>query len=401
MAYFKVCVRKKRADNMYPIYIRVTHKRKVGYIKTDKICKAKFVKNGEITDPYIIKDIYITINGYIDRLNMVNTDDWGVLRIMDYLKSSVGAPSFSVFARDFIEEQRIYGHAGYKNYKQALSSLEGFMGREDILFTEITSKVVLDWIFSMSYSKRKKNSYPRYVKTMFKAGGDTYNDYENGVMVIKHDPFKNVKIPHGEIPQKRALDRETIRRFFNSDLSPHVALRENSRVNFTQPYVARDVCMLVFCLVGINTIDLYKLEKESYKDGKICYSRSKTKDRRHDGAYIEISVPAIIKPLMEKYAGKERLLSFSEHYCSPECFNRNMNIGIGKIRELFGMEYISTYSFRHSWATIANNILDIGIDTVGFCLNHKPMSRVTWSYIKADFSKIDKINEKVINYIFG
>ena len=58
MAYFKVCVRGKRKDNTYPIYIRVTHLRQVGYIKTNKVCKAKFVRNGDITDPYIIKDVY-------------------------------------------------------------------------------------------------------------------------------------------------------------------------------------------------------------------------------------------------------------------------------------------------------------------------------------------------------
>ena len=63
MAYFKVCVRGKRKDNTYPIYIRVTHLRQVGYIKTNKVCKAKFVRNGDIADPYIIKDVYRNLFG--------------------------------------------------------------------------------------------------------------------------------------------------------------------------------------------------------------------------------------------------------------------------------------------------------------------------------------------------
>lgn len=401
MAYFKVCVRKKRADNTYPIYIRVTHKRKIGYIKTDKICKGKFVRNGEITDPYIIKDTYIAINGYIDKLNAVNSEDWSVSKVIDYLKSVNEAPSFSNYAREFIEDKKKHGHAGYKNYKLALSSLKKFIGKDDILFSDITSRIVLDWIYSMWESKRKKNSYPRYIKTLFKRGCEMYNDYESGVMVIKNDPFKNVEIPNGDVPVKRALSRDVIRKFFDTDLASKIAFRGNSKVNFTQPYVAKDVCMLVFCLVGINTIDLYKLEKGCYKDGKLCYNRSKTKDRRHDGAYIEITVPDIIKPLISKYAGKERLFNFHEHYFSADCFNRSVNMGVRKICEQFDLEYISTYSFRHSWATIANNVFDIGIDTVGFCLNHKPVSRITWSYIKVDFSKIDRINAKVIDYIFG
>ena len=67
-------------DNTYPIYIRVTHLRQVGYIKTNKVCKAKFVRNGDITDPYIIKDVYVQIETYLDRLNRVNTEGWDLER---------------------------------------------------------------------------------------------------------------------------------------------------------------------------------------------------------------------------------------------------------------------------------------------------------------------------------
>lgn len=37
MATFKVVVRKKRADGFYPVYIRVVHRSRMGYIKTDKL----------------------------------------------------------------------------------------------------------------------------------------------------------------------------------------------------------------------------------------------------------------------------------------------------------------------------------------------------------------------------
>lgn len=94
-----------RTDGVYPIYIRVTHNRKVGYIKTDKNCKSKFVKNGSIMDPYIIKDVYVTINKYIDRLNKVNTGEWSVKEVIDYLTSSSRVLSFSGFALEYIEDK--------------------------------------------------------------------------------------------------------------------------------------------------------------------------------------------------------------------------------------------------------------------------------------------------------
>lgn len=41
MATLKAVVRKQRADGYYPVYIRIGHRGQKGYIKTDKVVKAK------------------------------------------------------------------------------------------------------------------------------------------------------------------------------------------------------------------------------------------------------------------------------------------------------------------------------------------------------------------------
>lgn len=41
MANFKAVVRKKRADGFYPVYIRIVHRSRMGYIKTSKIVTDK------------------------------------------------------------------------------------------------------------------------------------------------------------------------------------------------------------------------------------------------------------------------------------------------------------------------------------------------------------------------
>ena len=59
MATFKVVVRKKRADGFYPVYIRVVHRSRMGYIKTDKLITDKQItKNGEIKD--IVVNVWST-----------------------------------------------------------------------------------------------------------------------------------------------------------------------------------------------------------------------------------------------------------------------------------------------------------------------------------------------------
>ena len=48
MATIKAIVRNARADGFLPVYIRIVHKSKPGYIKTDKIVSPKGIaKSGE------------------------------------------------------------------------------------------------------------------------------------------------------------------------------------------------------------------------------------------------------------------------------------------------------------------------------------------------------------------
>lgn len=398
MAYFKVCVRGKRKDNTYPIYIRVTHLRQVGYIKTNKVCKAKFVRNGDITDPYIIKDVYIQIDAYLDRLNRVNTEGWDLGRIIDFLRKDRDPLSFSDFGREFVSKMENEGRRrSAKNYISALKSMEDFFGNKNVSFSDITSLFLKDWISSMKNSRQKKNAYPNCVKTLFRAGCEKYNNYDTGEMRIRHDPFRVVKIPPKNIADKKALPVDILRRFFDVDIT---SLKPSKRGMPPRAYVARDVSLLVFCLVGINTVDLYNLDKGCYKDEKLCYNRMKTKGRRADEAYIEIEVPDFVKPLFLKYQGRERLFNFSETYASDKTFNDCVNRGIKDIVKLGGLPPISTYSFRHSWATIAQAVFEAGLDIVGLCLNHASPLRVTAGYIKTDFSIIDRLNIKILRYVF-
>ena len=205
----------------------------------------------------------------------------------------------------------------------------------------------------------------------------------------RNNPFRGVRVPRPTVPEKRALDIRTVRDFFA------VSAEYGSRADR-----ARDVCEIVFCLAGINTADLYYMEKENLRDGKMCYCRRKTTNRRDDKAYIEIAVPDRLSHLLEKYAGEKRLFNFCETYGSSKNFNKCINEGISDITRKNDLPHISVYSFRHSWATFAQNDFDASLDLVGFCLNHASSHRVTSGYVKTDFSVIDRLNAKILDYVF-
>jgi hypothetical protein len=57
---------------------------------------------------------------------------------------------------------------------------------------------------------------------------------------------------------------------------------------------------------------------------------------------------------------------------------------------------------RHSWATIARNQLDVSLDDIALCLNYVSNEhRITETYVKRDFSRIDGINRRMIDLIMG
>lgn len=55
---------------------------------------------------------------------------------------------------------------------------------------------------------------------------------------------------------------------------------------------------------------------------------------------------------------------------------------------------------RHSFATIARNDCGVGMDDIALCLTHASFYRVTDTYVKPDFSRVDRVIEKVVDYVF-
>ena len=154
--------------------------------------------------------------------------------------------------------------------------------------------------------------------------------------------------------------------------------------------------------MGINSADLYNATE--LIGNRLVYNRTKTKDRRSDMAKMEVIIPDMVLPIIEKYrdtTGK-RLFRFYQDYRDSRAFNKAINKGLKEIGELLDIEDFEYYAARHSWATIALNRCKIDKYTVHAALNHVDASmRVTDIYIERDFVNENKANAKVVKYVFG
>lgn len=152
--------------------------------------------------------------------------------------------------------------------------------------------------------------------------------------------------------------------------------------------------------MGMNSADLYNATEF---DGKyITYHRTKTKDRRHDQAKMIVEIHPIIKDLVNKYRGKDRVFNFYERFSSMADLNRAINIGLKEISKELGFENLQFYAARHSMATIAINKVGISKYLVNDMLNHVDASmKITELYIQKDFAPINEANFKLLDYMFG
>lgn len=275
---------------------------------------------------------------------------------------------------------------GKKNYVCMLNDLARYNnGSRTLPFAYIDFSFLSGYSMSLKDRPRAQSLYLGELRHIYKQACLEYNTETE--IVLSPMLFDRFKVPKQRMVGQRALDVDTIRKFFAYE--PKTARQT----------LAQDACMLSVCLMGTNSVDLYNATY--YKDGIFAYERTKTKDRRNDRAHIEIAVHEKIKPLFVKYKGSgKHVFDFSERYGKPEDFNRAINIGLKEIAKEIGEDRLQFYQFRHSVATIARNELHYAKSDIDEMLNHVGDNRIADIYIKKDYSVINEINRQVIDYIF-
>ena len=141
MATLKATVKSKRKDGMYVVYIRFAHNRKVSYLRTSWLVNDKGVSRNkkDIIDPNVIQQTSKLIANYYEVLNKIDTQNWTVKEIVDYIQKGKDGISFSLYARNHIDKMIARAQERTsRDYKWALYSLEKFAGGNEVMFSQLT-----------------------------------------------------------------------------------------------------------------------------------------------------------------------------------------------------------------------------------------------------------------------
>ena len=268
-------------------------------------------------------------------------------------------------------------------YSLTKSKIERFSG--NCSFGEIDKKWLINFdnfMISSGMSTNTRSIHMRNLRAIF--------NYAIDEEITDNYPFRKFSIKKEET-RKRALTVEQLR-----------VLRDYPCEGYQQKY--RDIFMLMFYLIGINSVDLF--EAKELNNGRLEYRRSKT------NKLYSINVEPEAMEIIERYSGKNHLLDVLDKYNYYKDFLHRMNNGLKRIGEVEiagrgGKKKItplfpdiSSYWARHTWATIAAS-LDIPKETISAALGHEIGSPITSIYIKFDQNKVDEANRKVIDYVNG
>ena len=408
-----------RQDGSYNVRIRFTKDRKVKRLST-----SLFVTKADLTDKFTIREDSL-IKQETDRLILhyrtmftemhLEAEDLDVNEIVARLtnrEESDKPVDFIQFSKEWIDNSTLKGAV---NYTSALNSLIRFTKSERLYTHQITSDFLQEFMeFLLNESKeraellkkkgkrvpstRSTSLYLMSIRKLFNEAVKQYNKPDQGLIRIKNTPFAYFHIPKQEATRKRAITAEQIRKMAQLPYQTiYKGIHHTNRFN-----LAKDCFILSFCMIGINSVDLFNATE--YDGSVLTYYRTKTKGRRMDKAKMMVEVPKVLQPLFNKYkdmTGK-RIFNFYQSYVNEKAFNKAINKGLKEIGDILGIDDLEYYAARHSWATIALNKVGVSKYVVHEALNHIDESmRVTDIYIERDFSNENKANTKVVKYVFG
>lgn len=273
-----------------------------------------------------------------------------------------------------------------ETYLGTLAKIRQYTGSDDILITDMNRSWLESfdaWMARGGLSVNSRGLHLRNIRAVFNEA------IKNEITTFY--PFRTLRIKKEET-RHRALTLDQIRELKNIKLTDKMK----------QLY--RDLFLLDFYLIGINSVDLFEAKPDQIVNGRLEYRRSKT------GRLFSIKVEPEAMKIMKRWRGGKHLLCVLDRYKSLHDFNRRWRdglktIGTGSRRGVKGTgkpilpDGVTPYWARHSWATIAFNDAGIEKDAVSLALGHSFGVAVTDIYISYESKIVDDANRKVIDLL--
>ncbi len=399
----------EKKDGTYNVKIRLTHKRTIKLISTQHyVSKRQIDEKLNISDDIINSALNKTLDTYRQTISKLGNGLFTLSceELKDILKNNSSNIDFIKFCDEHIRKSRDSNRIGTaNNHRTVRNSLIDYFKNDFVSVIEINSNMLLKYESYLRSERTMKrldkvgeiciikksgmsdsglHNHMRDLRTLFNAACAFYNNEDIGLYQIEHKPFKKYKVGSAPLTKKRNLSIDEIKNIRDC------VTRPGSRAE-----LAKELFMLSFYLCGINAVDLYYCSRENIHNGRLNYNRSKTKGKRKDDAFISIKIIKKARPLVDKYFGR-----LSSRYKTYVGLDAALSDGMKQLRQITGIENVTFYYARHTFANAARNTCKISKDDISLALNHVDQAhRLIDIYLDKDWSIVDRVQKKVIRLL--
>ena len=269
------------------------------------------------------------------------------------------------------------------NYRRAASALTTYLGSRDLSFHELTSQFVEQYNDYLLRRGMVRNSLSFHMRILRAA----YNKAVRHGYAEQTFPFRDVYTGIDRT-RKRAVSEGVISRLMALDIG------HNPPLSFS-----RDMFLFSFFTRGMAFVDMAYLRKSDICDGVIRYARHKT------GQVLVVRIEPCMQAIIDRYAdsGTPYVFPILKSENPAECFRRYKtglriyNARLLQLSELLGLEqHLSSYTSRHSWATMARNH-NVPLSVISAGMGHTS-ERTTQIYLTSlESSLIDRANRSLLD----
>lgn len=279
-------------------------------------------------------------------------------------------------------------------YKNALFSFSVFCGTCNVSFRQITRESLRlygQYLYENGLKLNTISTYMRMLRSIYNRGVEAGN--APFVPRLFHEAYTGI-----DVCQKRALTAAELHRLLFDD-------PRSERLRRIQ-----DIASLLFQLCGMSFVDLAHLEKSALENNILRYNRIKTKTPMSvevlDSAMVKIdrlrsvrkSQPGCPDYLLDILCGdksRKDEKAYREYQSALRWFNNSLK---ELARALHLKSPVTSYTLRHSWATIAK-YRGVSIEMISEALGHKSI-KTTQTYLKGfGLEERTEVNKGNLSYI--
>lgn len=367
-------------EGKYPVKVKVYHLRKPKYFPTgicmtdeewDRLERSK--SNESIKIRRSINESFDRIKMNVDAL--IEKGDFSFQALSLRLGRAIG-DTFNNVVRAKIDELIADDRIGSADsYRDSLKAVEAFAG-DKIQFSDIT----VEWLTrcekfwaKQSLSITTRGMYFRNVRTMMNVAK------KMGLIKDSQYPFGKGKFEiKTEDGEKKALNVDQLKAIYHYR-SP------NETVN-----KYKDIWIFMYLCNGINSIDMIQLRYSDIVDGEIRFVRQKTARTSTKRKTIHIEITPEIQEIIDKWGNPNE----GDNYIFPflkggetqqeiktkdhDVYTR-INKRMREVCKALGLNRITTYTARHTFATILNR-KGVPVSYISQQLGHTSI-RTTQAYL--------------------